>query len=68
MEERKLADNGDLEAEMKMSVSASVPLPDEPVGPEDHAVEGEHQPPEVASTLVEEQPPETPSGPRPSCT
>ncbi|KAL1944754.1 hypothetical protein VTO73DRAFT_3184 [Trametes versicolor] len=66
VEERKLADNGDLETEMKMSVSASGPLPDEPVGPEDQAIEGEHQSPEVASTLVEEQPPETPSGPRPS--
>ncbi|OJT08688.1 hypothetical protein TRAPUB_414 [Trametes pubescens] len=64
-EERKLADNGDLEAEMKMSVSASGPLLDEPAVPDDGA-EGEHQSPEVASTLVEEQPPGTPSGPRPS--
>ncbi|KAI0374734.1 Sec7-domain-containing protein [Pilatotrama ljubarskyi] len=64
-EERKVADNGDPEgSEMKMSVSASAPPPEEPTpNVEDNA--GSEPSPEVLPS-EERPPPDTPSLPRPA--
>ncbi|KAI0637119.1 Sec7-domain-containing protein [Trametes polyzona] len=70
LEEQKLADNGDAEGgEMKMSVSATGPPPESPTSTEDGvpptepAVVPEDSP---TQETREEQPPGTPSAPRPA--
>ncbi|KAI0831147.1 Sec7-domain-containing protein [Trametes gibbosa] len=66
-EELKLADNGDLEGgEMKMSVSTTGPLPEEPASSEEPTAEGENNVSEATPVQAEDQPLETPSGPRPA--
>lgn len=67
-EELKLADNGDMEGgEMKMSVSTTGPPPEEPSESEEPNPQDDNSTPEATPAQAVEQPPETPSGPRPAC-
>ncbi|KAI8998783.1 Sec7-domain-containing protein [Trametes punicea] len=67
VEERKLADNGDMEGgEMKMSVSASGSSSEGAAPTDNSGAYNEDRPAETAAPSTEDHPPQTPSAPRPA--